>query len=330
MNRGEIEKLLGGYATGTLTDQERRTLLGAALEDQELFNALGNEEALRELLSDPVSLAKLRAALEPARQTGWFSRPLPWALAGSCAAALLTIGIAWRLLDTTPPPAPAEMAKLSPAVTGRAPSESVPAPVLPQQPAPRAARRDAPVQRTKPAAVQPRAEAEAEKKAGKTAEARSEQVETAQRALSGRATFAVTDSVAERAIVPMRSAAPSASALLPVYQTHPAFDCKILRRTDAGLWEETPPDSAFGRGDAVRLAIVSRTDAELEVRQRTQDGVWRPVSPAGHQRIQAGAVYTLPPAGQFEFEGEPLRFSITVKPDRGPPASVEITLPAAR
>ncbi len=40
MTQDEIRKLLGGYATNALTADERRILFEAALEDQELFNAL--------------------------------------------------------------------------------------------------------------------------------------------------------------------------------------------------------------------------------------------------------------------------------------------------
>ena len=40
MTQDEIRKLLGGYATNALSAEERRILFEAALEDQELFNAL--------------------------------------------------------------------------------------------------------------------------------------------------------------------------------------------------------------------------------------------------------------------------------------------------
>jgi hypothetical protein len=63
MTQDEIRKLLGGYATDALTAEERRMLFEAALEDQELFNALENEDALRELLDDPVSRDQVRRAL---------------------------------------------------------------------------------------------------------------------------------------------------------------------------------------------------------------------------------------------------------------------------
>ena len=55
MSPEDIKKLLGGYATGTLTAEEQQALFAAALEDQELFDALAREQALRDLLSDPAS-----------------------------------------------------------------------------------------------------------------------------------------------------------------------------------------------------------------------------------------------------------------------------------
>ena len=59
----EASRLLGGFATGTLSEAERQTLFAAALNRQELFDALVDEEALRELLSDPAAKAQLIAAL---------------------------------------------------------------------------------------------------------------------------------------------------------------------------------------------------------------------------------------------------------------------------
>jgi hypothetical protein len=69
MKRDEIQHLLGGYAAGTLTPEEETILFAAAIEDQELFNALADEEALRELLADPESRGYLRAALAEAAES---------------------------------------------------------------------------------------------------------------------------------------------------------------------------------------------------------------------------------------------------------------------
>lgn len=64
MRQEEVRKLLGGYATGTLTDAERDMLFAAALEDQSLFDTLAKEEALRELLSDPATRQELLTDLQ--------------------------------------------------------------------------------------------------------------------------------------------------------------------------------------------------------------------------------------------------------------------------
>jgi len=91
MNREEVQKLLGGYATGTLTADEQQALFAAALEDQELFDALVREQGLRDLLRDPAAKAKLLAALDerPARGVwAWMRRPWVAGLAMAGVAAM--------------------------------------------------------------------------------------------------------------------------------------------------------------------------------------------------------------------------------------------------
>jgi hypothetical protein len=102
MNREDIRKLLGGYATGTLTAAEQEALLAAALEDQELFDALMKEEALRDVLHDPASKAALLGALEqpPARPAWWNWRPLIGTVA-MAGIALGTVAV-WRATREKP------------------------------------------------------------------------------------------------------------------------------------------------------------------------------------------------------------------------------------
>ncbi|MGH9665719.1 MAG: hypothetical protein ACRD9L_14940, partial [Bryobacteraceae bacterium] len=91
MNPEDAKKLLGGYATGTLTEDERRTLFEAALEDQELFEALAGEQALKEALETPGAREELlRAARAHPERRGsrWvlaLRGPWPWAAAGATA-----------------------------------------------------------------------------------------------------------------------------------------------------------------------------------------------------------------------------------------------------
>ncbi|MGC9969061.1 MAG: hypothetical protein ABSE56_00595 [Bryobacteraceae bacterium] len=150
MRREDIEKLLGGYATGTLTEEERRALFEAALSDQELFEALAGEEALKELLEDPNCRRQVEQALREqpqgliARLAGWMRRPQAWALAGTLAATTVLAVVVLRVHSPKPEfemarqQAPAAAAP-APSVTAAAPSER------PRREATRLARRfDAP------------------------------------------------------------------------------------------------------------------------------------------------------------------------------------------
>lgn len=65
MNQEHIQRLLAGYATGQLSDEEKKQLFAAALENQELFDQLVEEDALREVIELPGARGRLLAALEP-------------------------------------------------------------------------------------------------------------------------------------------------------------------------------------------------------------------------------------------------------------------------
>jgi hypothetical protein len=131
MTQDEIRKLLGGYATNALTADERRILFEAALEDQKLFNALQDEDNLRELLADPVSREQVRQALEtPHRRTrpaNFWSRRWVFGVAIPAVAAVILIVVmnranAPRLIAPVPktePAPPTQSRNVAPA----APSE---------------------------------------------------------------------------------------------------------------------------------------------------------------------------------------------------------------
>ncbi|WP_243318374.1 hypothetical protein [Geothrix paludis] len=123
MKRATAEKLLGGYATGTLTAEERRTLFEAALAHQDLFDALADEEALRELLADPAARAQVLAALAApnpasAKVVPFWKRP---GVLGAAAGVLMAslAGLTWLRNPQAPSPArqappPARQAPASP------------------------------------------------------------------------------------------------------------------------------------------------------------------------------------------------------------------------
>jgi|GEM_PF-881919 len=102
------EQILGGYATDTLTEEEKRQLFEAALHDQTLFNALADEEALKALLADPEARQRILSSLQTSGELqggapssfsvlSWFRQPSSLAWAGSIAAMGLALIFGWQM-----------------------------------------------------------------------------------------------------------------------------------------------------------------------------------------------------------------------------------------
>jgi hypothetical protein len=158
MSRDEIQKLLGGYATGTLTPEEQQVLFEAALDDQELFDALAREQALRDLLRDPSTRAQLLASLDE-RPLRWYERLVQGWRPLAAVAVMAGVGaiavVAWRqsvrssqpvlVAQVSPPPA------ANPVSTPDPEPARTPPPVDSQTPRPQTAVKQA--QPAPPAAV---------------------------------------------------------------------------------------------------------------------------------------------------------------------------------
>jgi type IV secretory pathway VirB10-like protein len=152
MSKDEARKLLGGYATGSLTEAERRVLFEAALEDQELFDELAGEQALKEVLDEPGARQRLlrsleeKPALETPRRRAWL-----WVVATAAAASVV---VAVVVFQRTPPP-PQEIAQVM-----KSPEPSA-APLPPPVPTPPPVQRKVAPVAPPPAAPEPlKAEAE--------------------------------------------------------------------------------------------------------------------------------------------------------------------------
>jgi len=102
------EQILGGYATDTLTEEEKRQLFEAALHDQALFDALADEEALKALLADPDARQQILesllavekshgSAMPHGAKLRWFGKPSSLVWAGSIAAAGLALIFGWQM-----------------------------------------------------------------------------------------------------------------------------------------------------------------------------------------------------------------------------------------
>jgi hypothetical protein len=112
MNPEAARKLLGGYASGTLTPEERQALFEAALRDQALFDELMAEQALKEALKSSAARGELLRAVEEAEGDRTAARPRRrwwvFGLAGATAAAaaavtvLVIVSTNWERFEPQP------------------------------------------------------------------------------------------------------------------------------------------------------------------------------------------------------------------------------------
>src|ERR1017187_2210559 len=290
MSREEIQKLLGGYATDTLSEAERRALFEAAIEDQELFDALAKEQALRDVLHDPSARQQLIEALGPAREPvaarawRWLRQPAALAMAGGMAALLIVAGLVLRQNALVPQPAPPRAGPLSagapsaaheklfrpPAARVLRPSATLPAP--PALPASRPAASPLPPAGT-PSSV---------KLAGE-AEARRQMLQ---------ATRAPDLSFTARSGAPVASlsrakAAPSVAVKL-------AVEYSLLLKDADGAYAPVPSSTVFHAGDSVRLQVAPSEAGYIYLFQHDATAGWNLVT---SQRVEKAQLYVLPSTG---------------------------------
>ena len=98
MSPQDPRDLLGSYALGGLTDEEKEQLFQAALRDQALFDELVREERVRMALLDPENRSVLERAMREEEEptlaqkiAAWFRQPRHFgllAVAGALAVAI--------------------------------------------------------------------------------------------------------------------------------------------------------------------------------------------------------------------------------------------------
>jgi len=264
MRREDIEKLLGAYATGTLTAEERAALYEAALADQTLYDALLREEPLRELLADPVSRARLIAVLSdsPAPRHSWWLRPAPWAMAG----ALATVGLVAFFMVAPRPPAIAPLTRIE--------RQSLPTPV------------------EAPAAQKMLPEKKLEAAAQAPARSRLRRKEPAQQV----AAVAVPDAnEAKTGFVEMER--PSAPAVAASVAFAP-LTYKVMRES-GDEFVEAPAGAVLKSGDVVRLSVTAPADGRLALYSDTVKEIFAGDVRGGAQVVMpaAGGITLGPGAG---------------------------------
>jgi hypothetical protein len=306
MKPEEMQKLLGGYATGTLTAQEQEALFAAALEDQELFDALAKEQALRDLLRDPAARAHVLASLDERRLPWW--RAHRWTLAGATVACCLAmvVGIYWKSgKPEAPRPvlvAETRAPEVPPARTPDVAAQSKTQPAPPAAPR-RLTHKSVPAATpSEPLAVLDKDAASAAPKsvvAGAAPKALvAEAPQDARAAAPQNAPTAVATTVPPSAPAPLfRQAAPSNPAGVPAAENTATLEAQGLANALAGGNENARSlfyggeMSAFSAGQQVQFARTRTGNASLHLGvkwtalRRQADGLFSEVDPA---EIKAG------------------------------------------
>jgi hypothetical protein len=281
MKGGDAEKLLGGYAAGTLTPEERQALFAAALEDQRLYEALVREDPVRELLADPAARAAVLAALDEVPKPWYYRDVHPGIIAAAVSAVVIvTLGVKFWPVRTAPPlsvvaqaelPQPAKSDLPTELLFERQPAAAQKAP--PKLPAP-------PVIPAAPAA--PRLEPAAEAVLAQSSVRPSPPDAPAPVA-------AVSGSVLPKTVV-FRAAA---SAPLAVRYT-------ILKKLFNGQFAPVDPGQELDAGDETVIRLEPAESGFLYVLERSVAGDWRPVVT---DRVEPSVPYTVPKNGTFRAEG---------------------------
>lgn len=320
MTSEQIRKLLGGYATNTLTEAERKSLFDAALDDQELFDALHQEQALKDLLADPISREQVRQALEKGGDTGapWWSRWWTWTGAAAAVAATVMIVAITRPPAHMPTPVAAPQSKSEAA--GQ-PAEKLERAVKAED---AKVAEPAPPPAAKPARARLSAALRAERKDVATisqppanAAAPSAQPVTSNQPPASREQVQVTDA-AQSAPVQVQTRASDTQALAQQAQSTYAsalrdkeqdqvsagllksglapISYRVLRRDSNGVDKPLTPGAELKAGDMIRFTIVPAISGYLFLDRREPSGAWTRVfpQPVTGLRVTANASTTIP------------------------------------
>jgi len=335
MNHEQARKLLGGYATNSLTEAERKALFEAALDDQELFDALQQEEALKELLADPVSRNQVQQALTQAPASdatgaAWWSRW--WVWGGLTAAVAATVLIVSVIRSNEPPK---EMARVqsTPQVSVQDSTPAIPTPAEPRLKQPelaprkilRAARAAQPSNgRTSTGAVSNAVTLQAPAAAAAPPAPPPPPQETAtfgQQAQQGRSQGTIQGQIGAQAQSfreeqfardgerPRAAKAASggggfagAPGLVSEYKG-PLLQYSFAKRDAAGTDAPLPAGARPQSGDAIRLTVLPGVAGYLSLYQLDPSGDWKRLFPGSGARLARGGQHT-PDDSRFADHGD--------------------------
>lgn len=324
MSKEEIRKLLGGYATNTLSPSERNALFEAALDDQELFNALQEEQALQALLQNPEARAEVRQALENRSSDRAGAGRMRWWAWGGALGAVAAAAVLFAVFRPHPspiadqrveiasaekvPPPPTAAGQNEPQREATAPSrqeERASAKAAPRKTGVQNSRVVAPSAAPSPIIPQP-VQTQAAQTAVPPANALKDNVSTAgaqRQQLAGGEP---------------RTAAESRDQLALAYAPAASLTYSVLKR-DPSTQAFTPVSGTGLRlGDLVRFRVSPPTAGRLILSSLNDSGQAQPLS---EMDVQANSAYTIPDA-PIPATLAPQRFRLTLLPPNPAPETV--------
>lgn len=328
----DVRKLLGGYATGTLSDEEKQLLFDAALTDDALFTALADEQALKEMLEDGAVRAQLLRATEEPKFTArgalrtWFERPKSKALVATGAVLMIAIGVKSVREVERPSQQVAEVRRPahSPELPAAAPPAATP-PVM-DPPAPSEAGKAAAKRRAE-VPVQPRpveSKALKEETSQSTANAIVAQAPPPPPppAMESAKSFRMADEARPAPVA--RAAAPAAASGLASAPFERAAGTSVtplryelLRKEANGEFRPVPVNYEFTAGDSIRVRVTSASDGAVAI---TAPGV-----PVVSARTAANVSSDLPATGGIAITPRVTRLVVSFA-EGGPGLTVEIPI----
>ncbi len=317
----QAEKLIGGWVAGTLTDAERSLLLQASMANQALFDALADEEGLRQLLADPKvrrELASLLADRSQQAEISWWQRLFrPGPMAAFSAGLLAVVAfVAVRPEFSKQMQKAVPVMAESPAASEAAAKDVVATPAAP--------RPSTPVANKAPAAAPVIAEVRKEKDSTPVRESAAETL------ADKKENAAAPERLAKAAEpAPVVSAAPAAAPPPPAIRVAPADEESKLKRADAQTAAAAPPrpiryrverlqepggqwvefGGELGRGTHARLAIDATQAGVLTIRSGAA------LTNAG---IRPGETVYFPATGSLPAESGEREVAILFRPGGAP------------
>ncbi len=269
MTSDQARKLLGGYATNSLTEAERKALFEAALDDQELFDALQQEEALKDLLADPTSRSQVQQALAKAPisrlRPGWI-----WGgLAGAVAAAVLMIAV----IQSNQQPK-YQAARVAPPAVAPLPAEpATPAVPAPAQPKPRKL----------PAATRKAVQTDRELQPPAAALATPAPPPPPPAAVPQAQSFRQEDVARARAVSALSGGLSAGTGGVVANLKAPLLQYSLVKRDLEGTY--SVPNARPQPGDLVRLRVLTAVAGYLSLYQLDPSGDWKRLFPAAEQGL---------------------------------------------